>query len=280
MKTFTLLSIAILVTFATLFNGCKPMPNDGIPFFLTVDSVKLTTGDSAGLNTHRIRDIWVEANADNLGAYERPIQFPVLSEGDVRFNISAGIEQSGQSGYRVIYPFYTTDTFTLSAERGQDYTHIPQFKYKGGCDFKFVNNFDITNGFNGFTLLTPADDTTLRYGRCATLSVNTVDSAKMATSIEAIDLPEGQEIWLEFDYKCQVPFFVGYYGEGNGAVVQSAVLFVSTRSTWNHMYLKLSESIAAVDAPTYRLYFEALRPYGTTGGTVYIDNVRLVHFNP
>lgn len=278
MKTFTLLSFAVFSLLLALFTGCKPMPNDGIPFFLTVDSVKLTTGDSAGLNTHRIRDIWVEANADNLGAYERPIQFPVLAEGDVRFNISAGIEQSGQSGYRVIYPFYTTDTFTLSAERGKEYTRIPQFKYRAGCDFKFVNSFEGNNGFNDFTLV---NDTNVKYGTtCASLTVNTIDSAKMAKSIDAIDLPEGQEIWLEFDYKAQVPFFVGYYGEGNGTVVQSAVLFVSARSTWNHMYLKLSESIASVDAPLYRLYFEALRPYGTTGGTVYIDNVRLVHFNP
>lgn len=256
------------------------MPNDGVPFFLAVDSVKLTTLNNEGLNTHRIRDIWVEANADNLGAYERPINFPVLAEGDVRFTISAGIEQSGQSGYRVIYPFYTTDTFTLSAERGEEYTRIPQFSYKPGCEFKFVNNFDGSNGFNGFTVVTAGTDTNARYGDCATLTVNTIDSAKTAATIEAIDLPEGQEIWLEFDYKCQVPFYAGFYGEGSGSVIQNAVVFVNTRNTWNHMYVKMSEAIAFVKAPVYRIYFEALRPYGTSGGTVYIDNVRLVYFNP
>jgi hypothetical protein len=276
---FFIPSFSLFALLLSLFSGCKPMPNDGIPFFLAVDSVQLNTQTVQGLNTHRIRDIWVEANAGNLGAYERPANFPVLAEGDVRFVISAGIEQSGQSGYRVIYPFYTTDTFTLNAKRGEKYTRIPQFKYKAGCAFKFVNDFQFSNDFNGFTPVS-STDSNARYGACVMLSVNTVDSNKIASTVSAIDLPEGQEIWLEFDYKCDVPFYAGFYGEGNGSVVQDAVIFVNPRSTWNHLYVKLSEAIASVKAPTYRLYFEALRPYGSNGGNVYIDNVRLVHFNP
>lgn len=271
---FTPAFFVLFIISGFFFWGCKPMPNDGIPFYLKVDSVNVTAQPALGLNTHGIRDVWVEANAENLGAFERPANFPVLLEGDVRFVLSAGIEQSGQSGYRVIYPFYTSDTFTLNAERGEKYTRIPEFKYQEGCTARFVDDFNVGSIFTGFQLKL---DSNSKYNQCGVLSVTSVDSNEMATSMEALDLPEGQEIWLEFDYKTDVPFYVGYYGEGSGTVIQIPVVFVNVQATWNHMYVKLSEPIAATDAPTYRIYFEALRIFGTAGGNVYVDNVRLVH---
>lgn len=254
------------------------MPNDGVPFYLSVDSVQLN--NSQGYTTHRIRDIWVEAGVENLGAYELPKTFPVLQENEVRFVISAGIEQSGQSGFRVIYPFYTTDTPVMNAKRGEVYAYTPKFSYKQGTQFKFVNNFQGANGFNGFTPVSAGADTNAKYGDCVYLEVTTIDSARTASTIDSLDLPEGQEIWLEFDYKSDVPFYTGFYGVGGGAVLQYALLFVNPRSQWNHLYVKMSEAIASVKAPYYRIYFEALRPYGSDGGRLYIDNVRLVHFNP
>lgn len=248
------------------------MPNDGVPFYLKVDSVEVKDLNGANYN-HGIRDVWVEADASNLGAYELPANFPVLKEGSVRFVVSAGVEQSGQSGFRVIYPFYNTDTFTLKADPAQQYSRNPSFKYIDGCEFKFVDDFNTGSIFTGFQ----QELDTLHNNYCATLTVTATDSNEMATTIDAIDLPEGQEIWLEFDYKCAMPFYVGYYGEGGGTVLQIPVVFVNAQSTWNHMYVKLSEPIAATDAPTYRIYFEALRVFGTDGGKVYIDNVRLVH---
>ena len=269
---FTYALLALFFISGFMFWGCKPMPNDGVPFYLKIDSVEVKD-INATKYTHGIRDVWVEADASNLGAYELPANFPVLKEGSVRFVVSAGVEQSGQSGFRVIYPFYTTDTFTLKADRAQQYIRTPTFKYIDGCEFKFVDDFNVGSVFTGFQLVT--DSTT--NNQCGSLTVTAADSTEMATSLSALDLPEGQEIWLEFDYKCAMPFYVGYYGEGGGTVVQIPVVFVNAQSTWNHMYVKLSEPIAATDAPTYRIYFEALRVYGTSGGKVYIDNVRLVH---
>lgn len=270
---------AILLSFA---GGCKKMPNDGIPFYLEVDSVKLNTNTfKEGVNSHKITDIWVEANADNLGAYELPINFPVLEENDVRFVISAGIEQSGQSGFRIIYPFYNPDTVTLSAIRGEKYKHTPVFTYKSNTLFSLVSGFE-NNGTisNDFTGMSVVSDTNVKYGTaCGMVSVNMVDSNKIASSIQTWDLPEGQEIWLEFDYKSEVPFYVGFYGQFfSGGTIRDDILFVNSKATWNHLYIKLSESISSVRADTYSIYFEALRPYGSTGGNLYIDNVKLIHF--
>ena len=94
------------------------MPNDGIPFYLRIDSVSVVG------STNHITDVWVEANADNIGAYELPCNFPVLQENQVRFVLLPGIMESGQSIVRVTYPFYESDTFTLTAARGETYAVI------------------------------------------------------------------------------------------------------------------------------------------------------------
>jgi hypothetical protein len=268
--SFTLLFLPIALFFLP---SCKPMPNDDIPFYLHIDSVTVE-----GNQSHHITDIWAEANATNLGAYELPCNFPVLEEGEVRVTLNAGIEESGQSQVLVNYPFYLPDTFTLNAARGQKYSHKPVFKYKAGAVLAFDENFESGNGFNGFSPLIA--DSNIRYGiSCGKILVSAIDSAAEAKQITAYDLPEGQEIWLEVDYKSEVPFEVGYYANFTGSTsVRVPVLFLTRSSIWNKVYIKLSSFIASTRADTYQVYFEALRPYGSEGGVVYIDNVRMLHF--
>lgn len=276
MKLFSLSLLTGLSLF--LFWGCQ-MPNDGIPFYMQVDSLVLTTDPTTeGENTHAISDIWVEAGSENLGAYGLPINFPVLQEGDVRFLISAGIKESGQSGIRVIYPFYQPDTFTINAQREGRYKRIPRFRYKTGAQFALVENFSIGNAF---TTSNSANISKPNLGpdgsACLQITTNT-DSAITAAQSSVMDLPEGQEIWLEIDYRCDVPFYVGFFANYTSGVVRTPVLFVTEKPEWNKVYIKFSNYVGASQADTYNVYFEALRPFGSSGGSVWIDNVKLVHF--
>ncbi len=247
------------------------MPNEGIPFYLKIDSVSVE-----GNQSHQITDVWVEAGAENLGAYELPGNFPVLQEGKVSFTVNAGIKESGQSNLRVNYPFYLSDTFTLSATRGEKYSHKPVFKYRNGTVFATQENFEAGSSFN--TNMALAGDSNVRYGsRCGVITATT-DSSKEAVQLANYDLPGGQEIWLEVDYKCEVPFYIGFYGFIAGTAIRAPVLFLTATPAWNKVYVKLSSMIAQADADSYSIYFEALRPYGSSGGSVYIDNVKVVHF--
>lgn len=256
--------------------ACKPMPNDGVPFFLQVDSVYVV--DSTGHDTlsHRITDIWAETKSTTLGAFERPCNIPVLEEGPVYIILTPGIYNTGQSGVRVNYPFYAPDTFTLQAERGQSYKRTPVFRYIKGTKVAFFDDFEIGNNFTGMGI----SNDSAGYGtRCGTITVTATDSNKIAVQTSNVTLPDGQEIWLEVDYKADVPFKAGYVGHftGSPTPLYASMLFLNARSTWNKVYIKLSESVATVRADSYSVYFEALRPYGSSGGTVYIDNVKLLH---
>lgn len=260
------------------------MPNDGIPFYISMDSVKVLDAGNTEVS-HGIVDVWVEANNDNIGAFGLPCNIPVLQQNDVRFVVSAGIKESGQSGVRVIYPFYNTDTFSITAIPGTQYSHKPVFKYVSAAQFTITENFDNTNEFGpsgNFTIIsTPDPNVDSVYGgtRCIKLSVTATDSSKKISS-NKYDLPEGQEIWLEVDYKSEVPFFIGFNGYfgSNLSPYPAPVLFVTAQPNWNKVYVKFSNYVGAMRADTYSVYFEALRPYGSTGGSVYLDNVKLVHF--
>ena len=280
-KNNFLFSVALFVIVAVLcFAGCKPMPNEGIPFYMKIDSVKLVTNYSVeGNNSQNITDVWVEANTDNLGAYELPCNFPVLQENDVRFVISAGIKESGQSGVRVNYPFYEPDTFTLVATRGNKYSHVPVFKYKAATVFSFNEDFEFGNGFTGMNKIYQPDSNVHYGSACGMLAVNPTDSNKEADAIQKYALPAGQEIWMEVDYKSEVPFWVGFVGRfSSGDVTTYPVLFVTAKDRWNKLYVKFSDAVSSVRANTYSIYFEGLNPDGNSGGSVDIDNVKLVHF--
>ena len=64
----------------------------------------------------------------------------------------------------------------------------------------------------------------------------------------------------------------------SGDVTTYPVLFVTAKDRWNKLYVKFSDAVSSVRANTYSIYFEGLNPYGNPGGSVYIDNVKLVHF--
>lgn len=268
------------------FYGCKPLPNDGIPFYLKTDSVALyTTGDSQGVNTHNISDLWVEANATNLGVYEMPAWFPVLEENEVRMVISAGVKQSGQSGVRVVYPFYQTDTFTLNAKRGETFTHYPVFKYKTGTRFAFkCEDFSTGNDYTSAMSSTTFTDSIAQapFPPCGVINIAATDSNKLASQNFTYSLPTGSEVWLEFDYKSDLPFWVGFYAKSSSTVMPNYVMLVTTKSSWNKLYVKLTESISSLNVQgfsQYNLFFEALKPAdNTVGGKMYIDNIKVVYF--
>ena len=264
-----------------LMYSCRQIPNDGIPFYLKIDSALVLTNPSVeGDPTHAISDVWVEANATNLGAYELPVNFPVLLENEVRFIINPGIQESGQSNVRVVYPFLQPDTLTLNAVRGNFYTHRPSFRYRPAAIFSVVEDFESGNSFNGIQRITTATDTGIAYGlSCGKISVTSLDSNEIGALIQSKSISGGKEAWVEVDYKAEVPFYIGFYANYTGSVpIRAPIVFVTPKEKWSKLYVNLTNSIGFANANSYTLYFEALRPFGTNGGSLFLDNIKLIHY--
>ena len=244
--------------------------------------VAAPTGVSAGSNTQNIQDVWVAEGANNIGAYELPCNFPVLDEGPVYFVLQAGVWQSAQNTNPVIYPFLNADTFTLNATPTNKYSHVPRFSYKAAAKFLFNEDFELASSYNSNMVKT--HDST-KYGVfCGKITVGPNDSSVVACQLGyagtqgAYTLTSGQEIWVELDYKSDVPFWSGIIAHFNsGATDTIQVLFLLPTNTWTKEYIKLSETVGNEGANTYNLYFQGLNPSGFAGGSVYLDNIRLVH---
>ena len=234
-------------------------------------------------NTQFIADVWVEAEAGTLGGYELPCNFPVLLKDSVHFVISPMVWTSGQPTNPFIYPMMNPDIFTIYATPASKYTHVPHFTYKTGVTRTFLEDFQ--GAGHDFDSITVCRDTNARYGgACGRITVSATDSNVIATQVSGTSpfpyaLTVGQEVWLELDYKCDVPFWVGldcnFTSAGYSA--QESVLLVLPSSTWKKIYVSFSQVVGSQQANNYNVFFQALNPTGNSGGNVYLDNIKLLH---
>lgn len=284
---FTVTLTAIFIA-CLLACSCNKGPTGGIPFYMKMDTAAVAAppGVSAGSNTQGIQDVWVQEGASNIGAYELPCNFPVLDRDSVTFVINPGVWQSAQSTNPVIYPFMNPDVFTMEAIPGNQYTHTPKFTYKPASHVMFNEDFEVGLDYNSG--MVKARDS-VKYGNyCGKITVGPNDSSVVVCQQHASGgvgdgtcpfiLTPGQEIWVELDYKSDVPVWSGiiaHFSSGLTDTIQ--VLFLLPNPTWSKQYIKLSETVGQEGASTYNLYFQALNPSGFIGGSVYLDNIRLVH---
>ena len=157
----------------------------------------------------------------------------------------------------------------------------------------FNEDFEVGMDYNSSMTLasyTIASDS-VKYGhKCGKITVGPNDSSVVACQVSTsgyntpsapgcpYTLTAGQEVWVELDYKSQVPFWSGIIAHFNsGATDTIQILFLLPTETWSKQYIKLSETIGNEGASAFNLYFQALNPSGFAGGSVYLDNIRLVY---
>ena len=129
LRSFVFASLAAALIMC--FSSCNPMPNNGVPFYLHIDSARVSSAYYPyGSDSSYIADVWATTGAHNLGAFEMPVNIPILASGDVSVAISAGVWDNGIVNAPVQYPFYKPDTFTIyNAVPGHVYHHKPVYDY-------------------------------------------------------------------------------------------------------------------------------------------------------
>ncbi|MFN8311011.1 MAG: hypothetical protein U0T73_13705 [Chitinophagales bacterium] len=270
-------SAALIIWFLP---GCKKIPNNGVPVYLEMDSVSVIIDDSVhqGSASQKISDVWVEAGNSDLGAYEYPVQVPVLKDGNIAFLISPGIRNNGASGYRKIYPFLNPDTFTLAnAVPGTTYKHHCNFHYKSGAQFH-IEDFD--GAVNSYTNITPQSFDVFEGGKSGMLTLSSLDTFKYAYQTIPVAIPGGQAVYVEMNYKCDIPFTMGVISNVNGAKQNIDKITFNPKSGWNKTYVDFSYEIGATataSGTTYQFYFTAEKSQGSAAN-IYFDNIKILHF--
>ena len=155
------LSFLQVISFATILGGlffgissCSKVPNNGVPIYLAIDSPTVTYTYPFGSTSHSIPGVWATVGSHNLGAYEMPVNIPILSDGNSLISLSAGIYDNGIVNIPAQYPFYNPDTFTIhNAIPGQVYHHHPVYSYVAGTQFAVIEGFDNSNNFTNVTVM-------------------------------------------------------------------------------------------------------------------------------
>ena len=201
----------LLISFiGFLFFGCKQ--EDITPSWIKINEFGLITNiETQGWDTHGITDAWVYLDNEHLGVHQVPCTIPVLAEGEHTFTILPGIKNNGISSTRRSYPFYQPFEVTGTLTKNDTFEINPITAYRTSVEFAFIEDFE--NAGISF-LKGPASDTNfvfvnedehpeiVEYGdKCGGIFLTELDSLFTANTEEFMNLPKGEEVYLEIDYR-------------------------------------------------------------------------------
>ena len=289
MKQYNIKTVGIAALLVLIISGqgCSPIPNDGVPIYIQVDSPTVVIDGSFGSASQRIVDVWAETGNHNLGAYEMPVKIPVLAQGDVPFIFSAGILDNGTVDARAEYPFYRPDTFTIyNAIPGHTYVHHPVYHYFTRTNVALNETFEgIASSFSGLALTNiTADSAVFEGNHSSTIAMGVNDTVKFATQNApgSTITTNGRQAYLELNYKSGLLFDIGIRettGTGSAATYTDIPLVtLLPQAHWHKSYINLSNAIGSYPGASFQLYFIAYNTLGSTGN-LYLDNIMILYFN-
>jgi len=272
------------------FGSCSITDNDQpIPSYLIINEVDVFTTQNQGAPTHKITDVWVYADNQLLGVYEIPIKIPVLVNGETTaFQVFPGIRNNGETSRSFIYHLLEAKVFEIALAPGEEVEKSFTFTYSEDAIFDFVEGFESDDHI--FTLNLDDNDQTnivstdesaksgLKSGKISLTDTNN-DIAVATIFKYQRDQNAGTDTYLEMDYKCNMPFFVGVIYVQEGKEVTQPLLVVNPKEDWNKIYVDFTQILTSPVLETYRIYFTTdVLPLSQTSGEVFFDNLKFVHF--
>ena len=276
--------------FAALLTLCACPPDlEEAPAYVLIEGFDLITAPGEGAPTTDIREVWAFADGEFIGVFPLPARVPVFRSGPVTLRFEAGIRQDGRSVTPDIYPFYTPVEQTL--ELLPDATvalGMLDIGYRRETVFGFVEDFEATTG-RVFTDVLTAGNTirsqtgTVRSGGAAG-AIELSDTSRLFEAATGITFRKLNEVpinvWLEVDFLADAPTLFGVIGPQNVGTTRVFDPGFLPRADWTKIYFNLGPVIGSADLDELRVALSSLLPDDLTGGTVYLDNVKLLYFVP
>ena len=275
------------------------------PAYLSVDELKLASDPTAsfGNSSSKITSAWVSVSGTNLGAFELPMNIPVIIDSNDTYDIriEPGIDINGISSFRGIYPFYKPLDIQLALKQG-DVTNFPQgskkiveYDFNSNLgelvvlnleDFEDVGrNLIPTDQSDTSWILTSNPDLKFTappgegniYSGMAIL--DTGISKFEVSSIENFILPRGgKDVYIEFDYWTTNPLTFGVIAANPGQIIQMPTATFSSNEKWNHGYINLLTEVSGSPlASSFKIFMGSAKLNNGKLDTVLVDNIRLIY---
>jgi hypothetical protein len=288
---FSLVLIPVLVFFA----GCTKH-NEQIPAYVKVQP--FTVDALGGAAWQKITEVWIYVNGEFLGAYTLPAEIPVLASGKTDLWLYPGIKENGLVETPKIYDFFTQYDVTVNLTPGATTVVQPTTKYKTEDVFPWPIERTTFDGPSSIVLEDRDSDPLTSFevtadgafggaGKSIKIPVDTAHPIiALATEIATgIFSSGGIQVWIELHSKNDMPFYLSLIGQnGTDPEEFTSVYQFNTSADWHKTYINITSLVAQANHEKYRLFFQAQLPQDANGkytqnsGTVYLDNIRLVHF--
>jgi hypothetical protein len=284
--------LLVVILPAFLLFSCH---EDTTPAWLQIDAINLTTDvTTQGEASHGIVDAWVYMDSKPLGVFELPCKIPILDEGSHSFVIYAGIKTNGISATRTRYPFYERFDTTLTLVKNETISVNPTVTYKSNASFELKEDFESTGiafqpDIVSDTPIVFIDKMTypdiVQWGyRCGGIFLTEADSLFKAATHTYLDLPKGEQVFLEIDYMNSNTIGMGVIAQNSADFVEHTPLVImnaqsASSMTWKKIYIELTEDVSfETNATSYEIYLLSVLDPENTSAVIYLDNIKIVRY--
>ena len=282
--------LMFLGCFMLLTVGCNLInPHENIPTYVHVDSFVFTSTPNVNISTsHSITSVYAYYNGVNIGSFDLPCTIPVMASGTGTLSLAPAIIQDGLNSLVSLYPYYTTDDYSLTAQPGKIITHNPTTQYYKDIkktvisDFSFGNtNFGLITGNRQMISVFNKDSLVFEGDASGEIILQAVGDSSIDSSKVQITIPLNQnQAYIEFNYKSTIPFYVGLSASLSNYVTTDPYYLagINPIDHWQKFYLQVTDFASRAQATTYTFYIKAVLGKGQTNGRLLIDNIQLVTF--
>ncbi len=273
-KFTTLLYIILLF----IISGCDDTnSNTPIPGYMEIPGFTLEHENAIG-----ITDVWVDVNGDFVGVFELPAKFPVIAEGPSKVILKAGIKVNGMGNTRSYYPYYKIIEKSIDFKPSEVITITPETTY--GTWANVIWNEDFENGHkfeknnNSDTVFVVTDKDKFEGYHSGAIYLDTANRAFEANTPELSRPDLGTSgMFLELNYKGDIPFEIGLYINYQNQVNIKSVLAIYSSSEWKKIYIDLYNPLLQYPKGTaYKIYIRAWHNMSKPSSTIYIDDFKIV----
>ena len=275
MKKIYLIACIGVLTSCDIFDK-----EEEIPSFIVINSADLQTNNTQGANTSNIGDATVFANNNFVGTFELPATVPIMESGDVEIAIGAGIRNNGLTSDRRIYPFYDFHRQDVTLVPGaiipiSEHTTITFNYFDEGLNF-IIEDFESI----GYTIHESSNSSAYLDDSDNYLKVTLTPDSNLFEASSGwglIDLPKGNSMYLEIDFKGNVPLKIGVFTV-DPFPKKIFALGLLPPEEFTKVYVDLTDEISReINTNHFEIYLEAELPVGSTGAELYIDNLKFIH---
>lgn len=284
-----LLSFIVAALTLMLWGSCNVInPEEKTPTYVHIDSFRFLPQNYSlyGTSSHKITSVWAYFNNQLIGSFDLPATFPVIVDKPGQLLVYPGIDFNGLKDLQSTYPFYTFDSLALTAQPGQIINMDAKTGYTADAKMLWKEDFELGNSFSRFngdtSLVKTTDAANVFEGSGAgyiVINNKSGYSENIASNSPAFKPVVGQNIFLELNYKCSIPFQVGVETDfTSGQIYEEYVAGINAKSTWNKIYINLNDFVNAHQGVNYRIIIRAGLDNGESSGWVLVDNLKVISY--